>query len=43
LVGIINGQATAMDRYAQATHVGDIATALWSLLREAGLSSGAET
>jgi NAD-dependent deacetylase len=43
LVGIINGQETAMDHYAQATHVGDIATALWSLLREAGLTPRGET
>lgn len=40
MVGIINGQPTAMDHYAHAIHVGDIASSLWQLLSDAGLTDG---
>ena len=39
-VGIINGQPTAMDHYAHAIHVGDIASSLRQLLSDAGLTDG---
>lgn len=40
MVGIINGQPTAMDHYAHAIHVGDIASSLRQLLSDAGLTDG---